>query len=276
MNKTLLDTLNQTALAILRPLARTMIRNGVSCGNFEALVRKAYVDEAFRMGANNTHAKTTVSSVSAQTGLSRKEVKRLKELSEIDAGQNDQKYNRATRVISGWTNHPDFIDEQGQALPLTLNGDPENSAPKFADLVKHFSGDITAKAMLDLLLHSDTVELNGQMVKLIKPAYVPSNDSSEIALILGTDTAELIETISHNMTTESHEKRFQRKVSTHKLDPKFLHAFKRRCENQAQNLLEELDQWLSEHETDDPKEAQYVSLGIYYYQPETEGKSNEQ
>lgn len=275
MNKTLLDTLNQTALMILRPLARTMIRNGVSCGNFEALVRKAYVDEAFRMGElNNT--KTTVSSVSAQTGLSRKEVKRLRELIEIDPGQNDQKYNRATRVISGWTNHPDFLDEQGQPMPLTLNGDSENSVPSFADLVKHFSGDITAKAMLDLLLNSNTVKLDGQTLKLLKQAYVPGNDSSEIALILGTDTAELIETISHNMTTESHEKRFQRKVSTHKLDRKSLQVFKQRCEDQAQTLLEELDQWLSEHETDDPKEAQYVSLGIYYYQPETEGNNNEQ
>lgn len=275
MNKTLLETLNHTALMILRPLARVMIRSGVSCGNFEALVRKAYVDEAFRMGEQNPQTKTSISSVSAQTGLSRKEVKRLKELNEIDVGQNDQKYNRATRVISGWINHPNFLDEQGQALPLNINGDTKESTPSFADLVKHFSGDITAKAMLDLLLQSNTVKVDGQTVRLIKTAYLPSNDSSEIALILGTDTAELIETISHNMTPTTNEKHFQRKVSTHKLDRNSIPLFKQHCEDQAQTLLEDLDQWLCEHETDNPKEAQYVSLGIYYYQPKTEGKTNE-
>ncbi|MBL4711441.1 MAG: hypothetical protein JKX75_02890, partial [Gammaproteobacteria bacterium] len=56
--------LTECALKILRPLIRVMIRNGVSSGNFEELVRKAYVDEAFL----NNKLKNTISSVAAQTG----------------------------------------------------------------------------------------------------------------------------------------------------------------------------------------------------------------
>ena len=78
------NIINENVLKILRPLVRVMIRNGVSVGSFEELVRKAYVDEAFTMGEKN-RLKTTISSVSAQTGLSRKEVKRLHEL---EAAQN--------------------------------------------------------------------------------------------------------------------------------------------------------------------------------------------
>ena len=52
-------------MKILRPLVRVMLRNGVACGSFEELVRKAYVDEAFAIGKKN-QLKTTVSSVSAQ------------------------------------------------------------------------------------------------------------------------------------------------------------------------------------------------------------------
>ncbi|MBL4712773.1 MAG: hypothetical protein JKX75_09820 [Gammaproteobacteria bacterium] len=63
----------------MRPLIRILIRNGIASSSFEELVRKAYVKEAFAMGKKNCQ-KTTVSSVSAQTGLSRKEVKRLNEL----------------------------------------------------------------------------------------------------------------------------------------------------------------------------------------------------
>ncbi len=271
MKDTLQNTLNKSALMILKPLARIMIRNGVSCGNFEALVRKAYVDEAFAAGeAQSSNGKTTVSKVSAQTGLSRKEVKRLRELEEVDIKQNDERYNRATRVISGWLNHPGFSDDQGNPLSLSL----ETDSPSFAELVKQFSGDVTTKTMLDLLMNSHCIEFNDGKVSLIKRAYLPGTDSSEIALILGVDTAELIETINHNMIADKLHKHFQRKVSTHKLKTDSVDAFKQLCNTRSQVLLEELDQWLSEHETDQD-DGHYVSLGIYYYQPTSQGNDHE-
>jgi hypothetical protein len=90
----------ESALKILRPLVRVMIRNGVSRGRFEELVRKAYVDEAFLVGEKNKQ-KTTVPSVSAQSGLSRKEVKGLNEQDVIHNADIEQRYNRVipTKVM---------------------------------------------------------------------------------------------------------------------------------------------------------------------------------
>ncbi len=272
MKDTLIKALNKSAYQILRPLIRTMIRNGVSCGNFEELVRKAYVDEAFSMGnTNGKPVKTTISSVSAQTGLSRKEVKRLKEIAKIDHNHNDQKYNRATRVISGWTHNKDFLDASSKPVPLRL----DNGAPSFANLVKLYSGDIPAKAMLDLLVNAECVEINNDMAFLVKPAYLPGNDSAEIALILGTDTSELIETISHNMVANEDSKRFQRKVSTLKLDKTAAEAFQKLAAQHSQTLLEDLDAWLSEHEAENSEDSQYVSVGIYYYELKNEENHND-
>ena len=79
-NKTLTTAISQ----ILRPLVRILLRNGISCGTFEEMVRKAYVDEAFAQ-AQRINTKATISSVSAETGLSRKEVKRLHELELSDS-----------------------------------------------------------------------------------------------------------------------------------------------------------------------------------------------
>lgn len=263
MKETLITALNKSAFQILRPLIRTMIRNGVSCGNFEELVRKAYVDEAFSLEkSHDKQSKTTISSVSAQTGLSRKEVKRLKEIEQIDHNQNSQKYNRATRVISGWMHNKDFLDSSGTPIPLRL----DNIEPSFANLVKMYSGDIPSKAMLDLLMNADCIEINNDRVCLIKPAYLPGNGSSEIARILGTDTAELLETISHNMITNDNNKRFQRKVSTLKLDKTATDAFHKLAQKHSQTLLEDLDAWLSEHEAENSENSQYVSVGIYYYE----------
>lgn len=262
MNNEVNRILRESALKILRPLVRVMIRNGVSSGNFEELVRKAYVDEAFSVGEKNKQ-KTTISSVSAQTGLSRKEVKRLHEQDEIDNIEIEQKYNRAIRVISGWRNDPAFTDTDGITLTLPVDGEQGS----FADLVKKYSGDIPTKAMLDLLLAADCVSIDKNRVELVKHAYVPGKDSAEVIRILGTDTNELLNTVDHNLTAVDGDKRFQRKVSTAVLDKSAIEEFKALAENRSQALLEELDAWLTLNEVRaDDDDARYVSLGIYFYE----------
>ena len=262
MSNKIQTILNESVLKILRPLVRVMIRNGVSCGSFEELVRKTYVDEAFAIGRKN-QVKTTVSSVSAQTGLSRKEVKRLNELTETHSADIEQKFNRAIRVISGWVNEKDFTDSQGNAKELPLDGE-KNS---FSALVKQFSGDVPTRAMLDLLHAADCVQVKNNAVQLIKHAYVPGKDSAEIIRILGTDTNELINTIDHNLTSQESDKRYQRKVSTAVLNKNAVEEFKTLSNKRSQALLEELDAWLTQNEVDpDDENARYVSLGIYYYE----------
>lgn len=262
MADSLHNIINESALKILRPLVRVLLRNGVSCGSFEELVRKAYVDEAFSIG-NKNQQKTTISSISAQTGLSRKEVKRLSELPDDQAVEVEQKYNRAVRVISGWVNDKNFVDALGNEKILTL----DDSADSFSALVKQYSGDIPTKAMLDLLLAADCVQVEDNKVQLIKHAYVPGKDSAEIIRILGTDTNELLNTIDYNLTVENGDKRFQRKVSSKVLDSKAVEEFKTLSNKHSQALLEEFDAWLSQHEVSpDDDNATYVSLGIYFYE----------
>ena len=268
MSNDINQILTKSALQILRPLVRVMIRNGVSTGSFEELVRKAYVEEAFSIAAKN-HQKTTISGVSAQTGLSRKEVKRLNELPSTHNTDVEQKYNRAVRVISGWCNDDNFIDAQGNAKALPLSDERDS----FAALVKHYSGDITPKAMLDLLLNAECIKIEDNMAHLVKQAYVPGKDSAEVIRILGVDTSELLNTIDHNLVDEKNNKRFQRKVSSALLNKNAIEEFKNISQHQSQTLLEELDTWLSQNEVEaDDENACYVSLGIYYYEQSCPGE----
>lgn len=262
MNTSINQILNESAQKILRPLIRVMLRNGVSCGNFEELVRKAYVDEAFAAGEKN-QIKTTVSSVSAQTGLSRKEVKRLNEQAATQSDEIEQKYNRAVRVISGWVNEERFTYASGKAKILKLDDEDDS----FAALVKQYSGDIPTKAMLDLLLAAGCVIVEDNKVNLIKHAYVPGKDSAEVIRILGTDVNELINTIDFNLSAGEGDKRYQRKVSTAVLNKNAVETFKKIANKRSQSLLEELDAWLSQNEVaPDDDSACYISVGIYYYE----------
>jgi len=263
MGDSLLTILEKAAGRILRPLVRVMLRNGVACGSFEAMVRKAYVDEAFILAAQE--GKATISAVSAKTGLSRKEVKRLSEIELDTANDTGHKYNRAIRVISGWMNDVRFSSVDG--VPRVL--DMEGSDTAFSALVKDYSGDIPTRAMFDLLEKSGCVEKHNGKVHLVSHAYVPGNDPLDIINILGADSHELMETIIYNMSCTPHQRRFQRKVSTHKLAAEYVAEYQKYASRRSQALLEELDSWLSEHETSDSNTSenasQYVSLGIYYY-----------
>ena len=251
---------------ILKPLVRVLLRNGVACGAIEELIRHVYVDVAFER-ATREQRKATVSSVSAETGLSRKEVKRLREI-EGTAEPAEQKYNRAIRVISGWLNNPRYC-VNGKPRPLPLND--EDGGPGFAELVRQYSGDIPVRAMLDLLLAAGSVEKNGDSVNLIKHAYVPGSDPEEIIRILGKDTAELIGTIDHNLVCDADSRWFQRKVSNAFVDKRAIEEFRNFARDRSQQLLEELDNWLAQNEAPRAEDSRYVSLGIYYYQdPEQE------
>lgn len=261
-----LELLDLSLQKLLRPLIRILIRNGVASAYLENMVRKVFAQEAYAL-CEQEEGKTTISRVAAKTGLSRKEVKRLLDAPSSQSLENLQTFNRATRVLSAWHNNSPFADSKGKPLTLSLNGE----APSFAELVKKYSGDMTVKAMLDLLIEANCVTVVDDTVALKKLAYLPSQDQTEMLAILGEDSSELISTIEHNIfSQDSSQNRFQRKVSTKQLDCTQLETFKEMSSTQAQALLESLDGWLSEHEIqDNDKSAQpccYVSLGIYFYQ----------
>jgi hypothetical protein len=250
--------------ALLRPLATILIRNGIAYGTFAELAKKVYVDVAFEEFAE-PGKKQTISRVSALTGLFRKEAKRLHELPSAGGAGAAERYNRAIRVISGWLNDAKYQTEAGAPADLVIEGSDQS----FAMLVREYSGDIPTQAMLKVLKAAGSVvDTDTGRVRLVSHAFIPSSDPIDKLHILGTDVAELVATIDHNLTAEPGLLFFQRKVSNSAVRADAVPAFRSLSAEKAQALLEELDAWLSRHEvphiTDDESDGQYVSLGIYY------------
>lgn len=270
MGPSLQQTLSHALLILLRPLVRILLRNGIAYGSFAELIKKTYVDVAFDAFAP-PGKKQTISRVSALTGLTRKEAKRLHELEQPTGSRSEQRYNRAVRVISGWVNDPQFQDAHGRPAPLPVEGE----AASFAALVKKYSGDVTTQSMLAVLSAASSVATEGGRVRLIQHAYVPGKDPVEKLHILGTDVGELIATIDHNLAAADGDLRFQRKVSNQRVRVDAIPEFRALSAEQAQALLEELDAWLSRHEAEADEPGHYVSLGIYFYEgkPEQEEPS---
>jgi hypothetical protein len=256
-------------LRLLRPLVHILLRNAIAYGTFSELVRKVYVDVAFSDFAPRGR-KQTVSRISALTGLTRKEVKRLLELDTPDDTASQERFNRGIRVIGGWLNDARFLDANGKPSDLPVDGTPGS----FALLVKDYSGDIPTKAMLSMLEEAGSVRLMGDRVRLVRHAFVPGSDPLDKIQVLGTDVAELITTIDHNLTAGPHELLFQRKVAYDNIDPAALPKLKKMTFRKAQALLEQLDrQYASKDLGEDAGNGgKYISLGIYYYEQDSSGK----
>jgi hypothetical protein len=260
MNSPVNSALEDVVLKILRPLARVLLHHGVAHGTFEQLARKAFVDAGFSH-LQDSGLKTTVSGVSALTGLSRKEVTRLQRMQSSGENQSLQRYNRAVRIISGWVNDARFLDNGAPAvLPI------DSGERSFAELVRAYSGDVPVVALLNMLQDSGNVRIADGSVHLVKRSYIPMQTEPDKLNILGTDTAELIETISHNFTAPPEQRFFQRKVSTQLLRADATEAFRDFSRVRSQQLLEEHDAWLAQHEVSDVDDepSAYVAVGIYY------------
>jgi hypothetical protein len=224
--------------------------------------------------------KQTVSRVSILTGLSRKEVQRLLEEQAPAEGADPDvhaRYNRAARVVAGWVRDRDFTDANGNPHPLSLSGDNAS----FGLLVKRYSGDVPARAILDELLRVGAVErTNDDHIRLLSRAYIPRASDIDKLDILGADVADLITTIDHNLQHGSADPRFQRKVMYDNLPEEPIAGFRALSAAQAQTLLEKLDEWLAQSDRDVNPAMKgtgrvRAGIGIYYFEEKLDQPSED-
>ncbi len=261
------QALTVAILRVLRPLIRLLLRHGVSHRSFTELAKWVYVDVAAAEFNLETRKQTT-SRVAVITGLTRKDVARLRVQPQPDERAYSERYNRAARVIGAWVREPDFKTEAGEPAVLPLQGD----TPSFTDLVHRHSGDIPVRALLDELQRVGAVQLDADgKIRLNSQGYVPHSDTVEKINILGTDAALLLNTINHNLVNADKGPRFQRKVAYDNLPTEALPVFRALAADEGQALLEKLNLWLAEHDRDTNPDVtgsgrNRAGIGIYYFE----------
>ncbi len=260
------NTIQAAVVKLLRPLVRILLRNGVPYGAFADLAKKVYVDVASKE-FGIAGKKQTDSRISVITGLNRKEVHRVKTLTEPYDESVNERYHRGARVISAWVRHQQFLNASAQPADLPLEGE----GASFSTLVKNFSGDMPVRAVLDELLRVNCVErLENGRIRLLTRAYLPGTEEGDKIGILGNDVRDLIATIDHNLVMHNGPF-FQRKVEYDNVPEEFVEKLRTLSAKQGQDLLETLDQWLARHDRDTNPDLKgtgrkRVGLGIYYFE----------
>jgi hypothetical protein len=274
-------TLSRAVERVLTALFRVLLRHGMSYTAFEGIARRVYVDVTLRE-FTIPGKKPSLSRASILSGLTRKEVQRL--AAEIGAGappaQSSSRDNRAVRVLTAWTRDADFQDEQGQPRVL----DPSDGTSGFAALVRRHSGDMPVRAVLDELLRVGAVQrLADGGLQLVQRAFVPRGAADKID-VLGTEVADLVRTIDHNIAQGDADPRFQRRVMYHDVPPSLIAEFRKISATQAMALLVKLDGWLAAktaaadavpgtmNATNEPLVR--LGMGIHYFEERAQAQPN--
>ena len=251
---------------LLAPVARLLLRSGVTWGEFAELSKEVFVDVA-RRDYGIQGRPTNNSRVAMITGLSRREVTRVRDVLIGEAQAPDPPSSRVAQVLSGWHVDPDFLDGDGHPAVLPSNGERRS----IAALLKRYAGDLPHGAFLKELQQLGLVEKNGDGgFRVLARDYLRGAADPDIVRQLGVALHDHGVTLAHNVNKERTEPaRFEGMASTPRLVPRYAGAFAKFAGERGQAFLEEIDAWLVRHETkgSEKKGADErgvrVGLGVY-------------
>lgn len=231
---------------LLNPLIRILIRNGVTAVETGELVRQVFVDAATSDEFELPGRRLSDTRVAILTGLSRKEVHRLRNESYVF--RDGSNLSRVGRVIAGWNQDPDFTGPYGLPLAIPFEDDPRVDAPSFTELVRRHSGDMAPRAMLDELLRTGLAELDEDgLIRNTGRTYIPNQLDPAAIERLGKVLARIADTLDFNNRVSSPPLgRFERHVETDiGLTEEQYREFNIYLRQKCQQLLETLDNWLA-------------------------------
>lgn len=253
---------------MMQPIARFLMKNGVTFKEFSEVAKAAFVEVATKeYGIRNRP--TNVSRTAVLTGLTRKEVKRIRDVLVRNDGALTPEQGRPAQLLTLWFSSPQFLTEDGTPRELDFEG--ENG---FRDLCRLAGGDVPPGALLTELKRAGAIdEKDDGKIRALKRHFNPAGTDEYQARRFGECLHDLADTVEHNLSASGDSKRrFESRVWNDSVPSQFASRFEAIARDQGKTLLEMLDDWLTAHQSDDT-DAEDLSLhrcgvGIYFFDSE--------
>lgn len=258
------DRLLRALLVAMRPIARALIQSGIGYREFAAVAKAAFVQVATdEYGVRGRP--TNLSRVAVITGLSRKEVGKIR-LKELSGESGFVREPPAASVLHFWTTDSNFIDANGNPQTLQFS-EGQNS---FSALVRASAGDIPPGALRTELLRVGAVrETASKELMLVKRHYVPMGNNDRLKHGLESAIWSIADTIAFNSDPSiGVAPRFQRVVSADGIDPLMFSKIQIESSAKLEEFAETYDDYLSKLEAvyKCANTESQVGIGLYYYQ----------
>lgn len=255
----------------MRPFVRLLLRYGITHTDLTAVLRRVYVEvalEDFKLpGKKQSDAR-----ISVLTGLSRKEVKKVRAKDVSEDTDLLVKRNRASWAVSAWSRDKAFVTKDGKPMALSLDG---SGKVNFNDLVQKYCGDVPVRAVLDELIRVGAVQIDADnFVSPTADTYLPK-DTDELLRVAFQNVADHISTIDYNDQNRPRSSRLELAVTYDNVTESGTEAFRALSREKSKSLLVYLDKFLAIHDADvnpnvnpdtEEREGTRTGLGIYYFE----------
>lgn len=274
MQDTIQRQILNALLQVLRPLARALLRAGIGYREFAEISKAAFVDIATQDYGLRGRP-TNISRVAVMTGLTRKEVRRLRDKSA--AGEETVVLRSAPMaiILHRWFTEDDFTDEHG--LPLTLPFDSTDASPSFSGLVRRFGGDVPPGAMrTELKRIKAVVEDSKGLLVAQKRAVSGLNVHEKLITGLAGILYPAALTMAHNTDLDNEGDLWvQRYAVTKCVRNDDIRRIKRISSDRLIEFTESIDDLFAAYETlydendNEASSVKAVGIGVFYFEEES-------
>lgn len=257
------DEIRRACLSFMIPVARFLIRAGVSYRQFDDVVRVAFV----RVASEDYGIRgrpTNISRVSAMTGIPRKDVKALRENATLAVFDRRTDLSPLADILHLWHTHPDLVDESGMPRSLSYHGDGWT----FEKVVRQCAGDRPVGAFKAQLLRCGAIKVDddGLMVP-IRRHVVPKSFERKLVTSLSFGLHALASTVAHNTNPDRcGPGRIERFVESNPLPPEAIERLRPLLRSRVVSFSEAIDNIFAAESTAERSGQRRVGIGIYYHE----------
>jgi hypothetical protein len=249
-------------------MVKVLLRCGIGYREFDEVAKTAFVEVATTEYGIRGRP-TNMSRVAVMTGLTRKEIRRIRVTIDRGISADDLKTTPLATVLHNWMSNSNYTDSSGNPLDLPFDGE----SPSFTALVRQYAGDVPPGAMRTELKRVGCVEETNQgEVRFIKRRVIPKGQEERLILALLHTAAPLLENLAFNMEIEETAETWpQLNVYTKSLRSSDLPRIRRVARDRFVEFVESFDDMFMTYEAlhnieNAPKEDNLVSIGVFYFE----------
>lgn len=249
----------------IRPIIRFLLRHGVTWNEYSELSKDMYVEVA-RQGYGLQGRPTNNSRVALMTGLSRREVARIRDrlLDEVEDPAN-RSGNRISQILTGWHVDQEFSDGKGHPKELP----PDGNTGSMESLLQRYAGDLPHSAVTKEMQQRGLIEITGDgNLRALKRDYTYMALDPEIVQQMSVSLHDHAATLDHNLNQKRETaRRFEGIADNTRISSRSARTFMKLVETRGMDFLEEIDGWLSANEIDEQKSTsgREIRMGVGVY-----------
>jgi len=258
-------------LLVMRPIVRILLRYGIGYREFAEVVKTAFVDvSSSDFGIRGRP--TNISRVAVMTGLTRKEVRRLRDTIAKGDANISVKTTPMSDVLHHWHGDPEFTDSAGRPMSLPFSG----ADISFANLVKKYGGDIPAGAMRTEMKRVGIVRDEDRVLTVVGRGFKPESDHDKLIVMLVHGVYSHLSNVAHNSDAERPDATWANRIAyTQSMRTTDTKQLRRITKDRIVDFAESIDDIFMAYESlqergDKDSKDDAVAVGVYYFEEQDE------